>query len=53
MSTKKRKIPKLTEKQYNEYVATLRGDASLYSADGAITLPKALKSKPKDQPLGD
>lgn len=53
MSTNKRKIPKLTEKQYNEYVATLRGDASLYSPDGTITLPKQLKDKQKDKPLGD
>lgn len=43
MSTRKNKIRKLTEKQYDEYVATLRNDAALYSPAGEITLPDSLK----------
>lgn len=45
MSTRKNKIRKLTEKQYDEYVATLRGDAALYSPNGEYTLPDSLKKK--------
>ncbi|MGN0806291.1 MAG: hypothetical protein ACI4MC_04560 [Candidatus Coproplasma sp.] len=40
MSTHKTKIRKLSEEQYNEYVATLRNDAALYNADGSIFVPE-------------
>lgn len=39
MSKKKRKIPKLTDEQYNAYIATLKENASLYNADGKIIMP--------------
>jgi hypothetical protein len=39
MSAKKHKIPKLTEEQYNAYIATLRGDAALYNPDGSYFVP--------------
>ncbi|MGN1104359.1 MAG: hypothetical protein ACI4QI_05725 [Candidatus Coproplasma sp.] len=40
MSTHKTKIPKLSEQQYNEYVATLQSDPALYNADGTIFVPE-------------
>lgn len=40
MSNRKNKIPKLSEQQYNEYVATLQSDAALYNADGTIFVPE-------------
>lgn len=39
MSTHKTKIPKLSEQQYNEYVAALKGDPALYNADGTLFVP--------------
>lgn len=40
MSTHKTKIRKLSEQQYNEYVAALRDDPSLYNADGSLFVPE-------------
>ena len=40
MSNRKTKIPKLSEQQYNEYVATLKGDPALYNADGTLFVPE-------------
>lgn len=40
MSTHKKKIRKLSEEQYNEYVAALRNDPSLYNADGSLFVPE-------------
>ncbi|MGN1372427.1 MAG: hypothetical protein ACI4VK_00095 [Candidatus Coproplasma sp.] len=39
MSTRKTKIPRLSEQQYNEYVATLKNDPALYNADGTLFVP--------------
>ncbi|MGN0823951.1 MAG: hypothetical protein ACI4MB_02645 [Candidatus Coproplasma sp.] len=40
MSTHKTKIRKLSEEQYNEYVAALRDDAALYNPDGTLFVPE-------------
>ena len=40
MSTRKTKIPKLSEQQYREYVATLQDDPALYNADGTLFVPE-------------
>jgi hypothetical protein len=45
MSTKKQKIPKLTEQQYNAYIATLKGDAALYNGDGSYMVPPSISEK--------
>lgn len=40
MSNRKTRIPKLSEQQYNEYVAALKGDPALYNADGTLFVPE-------------
>lgn len=40
MSKSKKKIRKLTDEQYNEYIATLKNNAALYSADGSMYVPE-------------
>lgn len=50
MSKPKKKIRKLTDEQYNEYIATLKNDAALYSADGSMFVPPEIdKPKTKDK----
>ena len=47
----KKKIVKLTDRQYYEYIMTLKGDAALYGADGEPFVPKEIdkdKEKKKD-----
>lgn len=36
----KKKIAKLTDKQYAEYIMSLKDDAALYSADGEMFVPE-------------
>lgn len=47
MSKNKKKIRKLTDEQYNEYIATLKNDAALYSADGSMFVPPEI-DKPQE-----
>jgi len=47
MSNGKKKIRKLSDAQYNEYVATLQSDAALYNADGEMFVPEEI-DRPKD-----
>ncbi len=47
MSAKK-KIKKLTDEQYNEYIAVLRQDAALYDPDGKIFVPQEI-TPPRDE----
>lgn len=35
----KKKIAKLTDKQYAEYIMTLKNDKALYSTDGEMFVP--------------
>ncbi|MDE7082398.1 MAG: hypothetical protein K2O89_01680 [Clostridia bacterium] len=44
MGKKKNKIAKLTEEQYYAYIAGLKEDAALFSADGKMIVPSPFKS---------
>lgn len=52
MSKNKKKVPKLTDEQYNEYIATLKNDAALYSTDGTPFVPKEINPRPQKEPKG-
>lgn len=49
----KKKIKKLSDEQYNLYIATLSGDAALYNADGGIFAPEEIDRPKEDKKLGD
>ncbi len=55
MGKKKNKVPKITEEEYYAYVSGLKNEASLFSADGKITVPSPLlidkERKPKHKDL--
>lgn len=53
MSKKKSKVPKLTDKQYDEYIAALRNDASLYMPDGKEFVPEQIDVRKSDEKKGD
>lgn len=53
MARKKRKIPKLTEEQYNAYIAILKEDPSLYSADGKLVIPPEIDVRRSDKKQGE
>lgn len=53
MSKNKRKVQKLTEEQYNEYIATLRNDRALYSADGKVVVPPEIDVRKPTKKKGD
>lgn len=38
----KKKIVKLTDKQYIEYIMSLKDEPALYGADGEMTVPDSL-----------
>ena len=40
---KKKKIAKLTDQQYFEYIMSLKDDAALFNADGEILVPDEIK----------
>ena len=40
---KKKKIVKLTDQQYFEYIMSLKDDAALYNADGEMFVPEEIK----------
>lgn len=45
MSKSKRKVRKLTDEQYNLYIATLKSDPALYCADGSAFIPDEIDSR--------
>ncbi len=47
MSKKKNNIPKLTDEQYNLYIAGLKNSdsSSLYDADGNLVVPEPFPKK--------
>lgn len=53
MSKNKKKIRKLTNEQYNEYIATLKSDAALYSADGSMVIPPEIDRPKTDKKQGE
>ena len=54
MSKGKNKVRKLADEQYNEYIAVLRNDASLYMADGRQFVPDEIApEKRKEIKKGD
>ena len=40
---KKKKIAKLTDQQYFEYIMSLKDDAALFNADGEMLVPEEIK----------
>ena len=42
---KKKKIVKLTDQQYFEYIMSLKDDAALYNADGEMFVPEEIKKE--------
>ena len=40
---KKKKIVKLTDQQYFEYIMSLKDDAALFNADGEMLVPEEIK----------
>lgn len=42
MSKSKHKVRKLTDEQYNEYIAVLRNEPSLYMANGKEFVPSEI-----------
>ena len=49
---KKKKIAKLTDRQYYEYIMSLKDEPSLYSANGEVFVPDEIKreeNKKKEQ----
>ena len=44
---KKKKIAKLTDRQYYEYIMSLKDEASLYNADGEPLVPDEIKKDEK------
>ena len=50
MGKRKKKVPKLTEEQYNAYITTLKDDAAAYGTDGEIYVPPAIR---KEEPKRD
>ena len=53
MSKKKRKVPRLTEEQYNAYIATLKENAALYNADGKLLVPSEIDVRKPERKKGD
>ena len=53
MSKNKKKIKKLTDEQYNAYIASLKNPAALFSADGKMLVPDEFKPEENNKKLGD
>ncbi len=53
MSKNKKKIKKLTDEQYNEYIATLKYDAALFNADGSMVVPEEIEQPKPTRKQGD
>lgn len=48
----KKKIVKLTDEQYLEYIMSLKDEPALYNADGEMQVPDSLKTV-EDDKLGE
>ena len=46
---KKKKIVKLTDRQYYEYIMSLKDDAALYNANGEMFVPEEIKKDDDDK----
>lgn len=53
MSRNKKKIRKLTDEQYNEYIAGLKDTAALFSADGSMLVPDEFDKSEQEDKKGD
>ena len=53
MSKKKRKVPRLTDEQYNAYIATLKENAALYDADGKVFVPTEIDVRKPQKKQGE
>ncbi len=53
MSKSKNKVRKLTDEQYNEYIATLKDDPALYNADGSVFVPEQIDNKRSEKKQGE
>ena len=53
MSKKKRKVPTLTDEQYNAYIAILKEDPSLYMANGKEFVPPEIDVRKPDKKQGE
>ncbi|MDE7379704.1 MAG: hypothetical protein K2N14_01505 [Clostridia bacterium] len=53
MSRNKKKIRKLSEEQYNEYIASLKNPAALFSADGKMLIPSEYEPEENDKKQGE
>lgn len=53
MPKNKKKIRKLTDEQYNEYIATLKSDAALYGADGNYFVPRDIDKPDAEKKQGE
>ncbi len=53
MSKSKKKIKKLSAEQYNEYIASLKNPAPLFSADGKMLIPSEYKPEENDKKIGE
>ena len=45
MGKKKKKVAKLTEEQYNAYIASLKDTAALFNADGEMFVPDSIRKE--------
>lgn len=45
----KKKITKLTDEQYFEYIMSLKDEPALYRANGEMTVPNSLKQEKEDK----
>lgn len=54
MPKSKKKMRRLTQAQYEEYIAALKDDAALYESDGKLFVPDEIKPDEKSpSPDGD
>lgn len=53
MSKNKKKIKKLSAEQYNEYIASLKNPAALFSADGKMLVPDEYKPEENDKKIDE
>lgn len=53
MSKNKKKIRKLTDEQYNEYIAGLKDTAPLFSADGSMLVPDVFERRDDNDKEGE
>lgn len=43
MGKKKKKVPKLTEEQYNAYIMSLKDEAAAYCTNGEMFIPPQIR----------